>query len=97
MSHHPEWLAALVRIIGKQKLEHVVMPLMTGNFAWSARHLYEPASQLFLESMLCFSAIEIWVESMRRAWREEDPPGRPFLSQDTQGRIFQSVGSRCQG
>lgn len=71
-----ERIAALVRIIREQKLQHVVMPLMAADHAWSARHLHEPASRLFLESALCISATEIWVESLRRAWREEDPPER---------------------
>lgn len=71
-----ERIAALVCIIREQKLQHVVMPLIAANFAWSARHLYEPHSRMFLETTLCVSATEIWVESLRRAWREEDPPQR---------------------
>jgi hypothetical protein len=71
-----ERIAALVRIIREQKLQHVVMPLMAADFAWSALHLHEPASRLFLESTLCISGTEIWVESLQRAWREEDPPER---------------------
>lgn len=71
-----ERIAALVCIVREQKLQHVVMPLVAADHAWSARHLYEPASRLFLESTLCISATEIWVESLRRAWREEDPPER---------------------
>lgn len=31
---------------------------------------------MLLESTLCISATEIWVETLRRAWREEDPPER---------------------
>ena len=45
-------IAALVSIIREQKLQHVVMPLMAADFAWSARHLHAPASRLFLESTL---------------------------------------------
>ncbi len=71
-----ERIAALVRIIREQRLQYVVMPLVAADHAWSARHLYEPAARLFLESTLCISATEIWVESLRRAWREEDPPER---------------------
>jgi hypothetical protein len=71
-----ERIAAIVRIIHEQKLQYVVMPLMAGDFAWSARHLYAPASPLYLESTLCISATEIWVESLRQACREEDPPER---------------------
>src|SRR5262249_18805758 len=71
-----ERIATIVGIIREQKLQYVVMPLMAADFAWSARHLYEPASRLFLESTLCISATEIWVESLRRAWREEGPSER---------------------
>lgn len=71
-----ERIAALVRIIREQQLHHVVMPLIAADFAWSARHLYEPYSRLFLDTTLCVSATEIWVESLRRAWREDDPPER---------------------
>lgn len=67
-----ERIAGLVRIIREQKLQHVVTP----DFAWSACHISAPASRLFLESTLCISATEIWVESLWRAWREEDPPER---------------------
>jgi hypothetical protein len=71
-----ERIAALVRIIREQKLQHVVMPLIAADFAWSARHLYEPHVRMFLDTTLCVSATEIWVESLRRRWREEDPPER---------------------
>lgn len=78
-----ERIAALVRVIRDQKLQHVVMPLIAADHAWSVRHLYEPASRLFLESTLCISATEIWVESLRRAWRDEDPPERLTTSRKT--------------
>ncbi len=42
----------------------------------SAPHLYSPESHLFLDSWLCVSAREIWVEWNRKSWREEDPPER---------------------
>lgn len=71
-----ERIAALVRIIREQKLVHVVTPLMAADFAWSARHLHRPALSTFLESVLCISKTEIWVECLRRGWREEDPPER---------------------
>ena len=71
-----ERIASLVRIVRIQKLQHVVMPLMAADHAWSAHHLHNPDSRLFLESTLCVSASEIWVECIRRAWREEDPPER---------------------
>jgi hypothetical protein len=34
-----------VGIIREQKLQHVVMPLMAADFAWSTGHLYAPASR----------------------------------------------------
>lgn len=71
-----ERIAALVRIVRDQKLQHVVMPLVATDFAWSARHLYTPESRLFLDSSLCVSATEAWVEFTRKAWREDDPPER---------------------
>ncbi len=71
-----ERIASLVRVVRKQKLQHVVMPLMAADHAWSAHHLYNPDSRLFLESTLCVSASETWVECIRRAWCEEDPPER---------------------
>src|SRR3546814_926015 len=71
-----ERIASLVRIVREQKLRHVVMPLMAADHAWSAHHVYTPESRLFLESTLCVSESEIWVECIRRAWREEDPPER---------------------
>src|SRR5262249_50858065 len=63
-----ERIAALVGIIREQKLQHVVMPLIAADFAWSARHLYEPHARMFLDTTLCVSATEIWVESLRRGW-----------------------------
>lgn len=71
-----ERVASLVRIVREQKLHHVVMPLMAADHAWSAHHVYTADSRLFLESTLCVSASEIWVECVRKAWREEDPPER---------------------
>lgn len=71
-----ERIAALVRIVRDQKLQHVVMPLVATDHAWSAHHLYTPESRLVLDSSLCVSAAEVWVESTRRAWRDEDPPER---------------------
>ncbi len=52
------------------------MPLIAADHAWSARYLYAPAAHVFLDSTLCVSATEVWVESARRAWRDEDPPER---------------------
>ena len=71
-----ERIASLVRIVREQKLHHVVMPLMAADHAWSAHYVYRPESHLFLESALCVSASDIWVESFRKAWRDEDPPER---------------------
>jgi len=75
-AHLQERIASLVRVVRDQKLDHVVMPLMAADHAWSARHLYAPAAHVFLDSTLCVSATEVWVESARRAWRDEDPPER---------------------
>ncbi|MES0110164.1 hypothetical protein [Mesorhizobium sp. M0013] len=71
-----ERIAALVRIVRDQKLQHVVMPLVAADHAWSAHHVYTPESRMFLDSMLCVSATEVWVECTRRAWREDDLPER---------------------
>jgi hypothetical protein len=35
--------ATPVRSTREQTLQHVVMPIMAANFAWSAPHLHEPA------------------------------------------------------
>ena len=75
-AHLQERIASLVRIVRDQKLDHVVMPLMAADHAWSARYLYAPAAHAFLDSTLCVSATEVWVQSARRAWRDEDPPER---------------------
>jgi hypothetical protein len=75
-AHLQERVAALVRLVRDQKLNHVVMPLMAPDHAWSVKHLYTPESRMHLDSMLCVSASEIWVETTRRAWRDEDPPER---------------------
>lgn len=75
-AHLQERVASLVRVIREQELVHVVMPLMSADHAWSAHHVYSPEARLFLDSTLCISSTEIWVECMRRAWREEDPPER---------------------
>lgn len=71
-----ERIALLARMVRDQKLQHVVMPLTAADHAWSAHHLHGPDSQLFLDSWLCVSATEIWVEWSRKAWGEEDPPDR---------------------
>jgi len=69
-----ERIAALVRFVRDQKLQHVVMPLMATDHAWSVRHVFTPESRLFLDSTLCVSGAELWVEFTRKAWRDEDPP-----------------------
>jgi hypothetical protein len=71
-----ERIASLVRMVRDHKLHHVVMPLTSADHSWSVRYIHAPDSRMFLESTLCISATEIWVESMRRAWREEDSPER---------------------
>lgn len=71
-----ERIATLVRMVRDQKLHHVVMPLTSADHAWSARYIHTPDSRMVLDSTLCISATEVWVECMRRAWREEDPPER---------------------
>jgi hypothetical protein len=69
-------IGVLARLVREQKLQHVVAPLMAGDHAWQVRHLYTPVSRLYLDSMLCISATEMWAECFRKAWREEDPPQR---------------------
>ncbi len=71
-----ERIAGLAGIVRDQELQHVVMPLLAADHAWSTHHLYSPESHLFLDSWLCVSAHEIWVEWNRKSWREEDPPER---------------------
>lgn len=71
-----ERIAALVRIIRDQKLRYVVMPLTAADHAWSVTHIWGPETRAFLDSTLCVSSTEIWVESRRQAWREADPPER---------------------
>lgn len=71
-----ERIAALVRIVREQKLRHVVMPLIATSDAWSVHHVYSPDSHLFLESTLCVSAFEVWVECKHKSWRKEDLPER---------------------
>ncbi|MDK1389974.1 hypothetical protein QN224_32130 [Sinorhizobium sp. 8-89] len=75
-SNLQERIAALVRFVRDHKLQHVVMPLMATDHAWSVRHVFTPESRLFLDSTLCISATELWVEYTRKAWRDEDPPER---------------------
>lgn len=75
-SNLQERIAALVRFVRDQRLQHVVMPLMATDHAWSVRHVFTPESRLFLDSTLCVSATELWVEYTRKAWRDEDPPER---------------------
>ncbi|TBZ68769.1 hypothetical protein E0H64_13935 [Rhizobium leguminosarum bv. viciae] len=69
-------VVGLANIVRDQELQHVVMPLVAADHAWSTHHLYSPESHLFLDSWLCVSAREIWVEWNRKSWREEDPPER---------------------
>lgn len=71
-----EPIAALSAMVRDQELQHVVMPLTAADHAWSTHHLYSPGSHLFLDSWLCVSAREIWVEWNRKSWREEEPPER---------------------
>ncbi|WP_245510068.1 hypothetical protein [Rhizobium leguminosarum] len=71
-----ERIAALSAMVRDQELQHVVIPLTAADYAWSTHHLYSPESRLFLDSWLCVSAREIWVEWNRKSWREEEPPER---------------------
>ncbi|MDX1124793.1 hypothetical protein GOL24_10805 [Sinorhizobium medicae] len=75
-----ERIAALVRTIRNQKLQYVVLPLLATDHAWSAHHLYTPESHLQLDSTLCVSETELWVEYARKAWRDDDPPIREVTS-----------------
>ncbi|MDF1775733.1 MAG: hypothetical protein P1V13_06880 [Rhizobiaceae bacterium] len=69
-----EQIASLVRLVREHELRHIVVPLIACDHAWSALHVHGPETHLLLESTLCVSRTEIWVEATRRAWREEDPP-----------------------
>ncbi|MCA0050636.1 RWP-RK domain-containing protein [Mesorhizobium sp. B283B1A] len=69
-----ERIASLVRMVREHQLHYVVMPLTSADHSWSARYIHTPDSRMFLDSTLCISASEIWVQSTRRAWREEEPP-----------------------
>lgn len=71
-----ERIASLVRLVREHELQHVFVPLMACDHAWSAHHVHGPDTYLLLESMLCVSRTEVWVEATRKAWREEDPPDR---------------------
>lgn len=71
-----EQIAALVRFVRDNRLQHVVMPLVATDHAWSIRHVFGPGARLFLESNLCISATELWIEYSRKAWRDEEPPER---------------------
>jgi hypothetical protein len=78
-----ERIAVLVNVVRTQKLQHVVMPLVATDHAWTVRHVFRPESYMLLESSLCISATEIWVEWFRRAWREEEPPDRQMTAKIT--------------
>lgn len=71
-----ERIASLVRLVRDQQLHHVVMPLMAVDHAWSVHLLHYSGSRSFLDSTLCVSSTEIWVECSRKSWRKEDPPER---------------------
>jgi hypothetical protein len=69
-------IGVLARIVREQKIQHVVAPLMAADYAWQVRYLWAPASRLYLDSVLCISATEVWVECLRKSWRDVDPPQR---------------------
>lgn len=71
-----ERIASLVRMVRDHELDHIVIPLTSADHSWSARYIHSPDSRMLLDSTLCVSATEIWVESMRRAWRKEDSAER---------------------
>ncbi len=71
-----ERIAAFVRIVKDYKLHHVVRPLTSADHTWSTRYIHTPDSHMFLDSFLCVSATEIWIESLRRSWKDESPPER---------------------
>lgn len=75
-----ERIASLVCLVRERQLHHVVTPLMACDYAWTAHHVYGPDMYLLLESTLCVSGTEIWVEAMRKAWREEDSSERVVTS-----------------
>lgn len=71
-----ERIASLVRLVREHELHHVVVPLVACDHAWSTHHVHGPDTYLLLESTLCVSGTEIWIEARRKGWREEDPPDR---------------------
>jgi hypothetical protein len=82
-----ERIAALSAMVRDQELQHVVMPLTAADHAWSTHHLYSPGSHLFLDSWLCVSAREIWVEWNRKSWREEESPERNATNRISLGEV----------
>ena len=68
-----ERIARAVHLVRSEEFDHIVMPLSAVDHAWTAKNLYEPASQMFLNSQICVSGQEIWVEWFQRSFRDEAP------------------------
>jgi len=81
-------IAGLSNLVRDQSLQHVVMPLMSVDHAWSTHQLYSPESHMVLESWLCVSAREIWVEWLRKSWRDDEPPERHTTNKITSRAIM---------
>lgn len=67
-------IAQLAGLVRDQRLNHIVMPLVTFEHAWSARHVYSAESYATAESSLCISATEIWVDGTIRVpgWQGDE-------------------------
>jgi hypothetical protein len=61
-AHLQERIAHLAMVVRDQKLAHVVMPLVTLEHAWSAHHVYSSENYATARSLLCVSAIDLWVD-----------------------------------
>ena len=74
-------IAQLARLVRDQRLNHVVMPLVTLDHAWSAHHVYSAESYTMAESALCISATEIWVTCTIEVPRFRDEERETFLTE----------------
>jgi hypothetical protein len=74
-------IAQLARLVRDQRLNHVVMPLVTVDHAWSAHHVYSAESYTMAESALCISATEIWVTCTIEALSIQGDERETFLTE----------------
>ena len=74
-------IAQLAGLVRDQRLNHIVMPLVTFKHAWSARHVYSAESYATAESSLCISATEIWVDGTIRVPRWQGDEEQRFSTE----------------